>query len=434
MKKERKRKLKSPKIIQTLKFDDDVVPNQISFEDLFAEIDLSKNVNNELESIVPSEDHAKKMASVKDAVIENKSPKKKVWSFVFMVLNVVIVLFILLGMLEGDNVVHISQLSLNYWWLLVAILCFVIIMFSEQLRYMLLIKKSTKRTRPFLSYKVASLGKYYDFITPLSTGGQPFQVYYLTSRGVKASSAISIPIARYIMHQIIFTILSVVMLIGSVTFLKTELTGTGSTLVSVACWVGFTLNFAVVFATILISTSKLGHKLVIGVLKLLNKIKIVKDYDKYYAKLINGVEEYQRTMKFFAKSPKLLVSMFGLSFLGVVINYSVPFFIFCAFGGEPSVLIWLEMITIAIMIELAASFIPLPGGSGVQELSFTAVFFAAFGASTFWALLMWRVLTYYAYIVQGLVVIIYDYVYGNKKNQKLLKKWESKKEDNIQET
>ena len=327
MKKERKRKLKSPKIIQTLKFDDDVVPNQISFEDLFAEIDLSKNVNNELESIVPSEDHAKKMASVKDAVIENKSPKKKIWSFIFMVFNVVIVLFILLGMLEGDNVVHISQLSLNYWWLLVAILCFVIIMFSEQLRYMLLIKKSTKRTRPFLSYKVASVGKYYDFITPLSTGGQPFQVYYLTSRGVKASSAISIPIARYIIHQIIFTILSVVMLIGSVTFLKTELTGTGSTLVSVACWVGFILNFAVVFATIMISTSKLGHKLVVGILKLLTKIKIVKDYDKYYAKLIKGVEEYQRTMKFFAKSPKLLVSMFGLSFLGVLINYSVPFFI-----------------------------------------------------------------------------------------------------------
>lgn len=424
-----KRKLqrnrKIEKILPTSKFeDDDVVPNQISFEDLFAEVDFSKSVDDRLESIVPSEEHAKKMASVTDAVVQNKSPKKKIWSFIFLVVNIVIVLFILLGMLEGDNVVGLHELTVNYWWLLAAFACFGVIMLSEQLRFMFLIKKSTKRRRPFLSYKTAAIGRYYDAITPLSTGGQPFQVYYLTKRGVKASSAISIPLAKYIIQQIVFTILSIVCIIGSVSFLKTDMSGVGSTIVSVACWVGFGLNFAVVFATLLISTSKLGHKLVIGVLKLLNKVRIVKDYDKYYAKLINIVEEYQRTIKFFAKSPKLLISVFFLSLVSIVAHYSVPFFIYCAFSLTFEPTLWLEMIVISLMIDLAASFIPLPGGSGVPELSFTALFMASFGPATFWALLLWRIITYYGFVVQGLVVTIYDYVYGNKKNARAQQKWE----------
>ena len=419
-----KRKRKLEQELPTSKFEDDgVLPNQISFEDLFAGVDFSKTVDETIESIVPSEDQAKKMASVTDAVVQTKSTKKKIWSFVFLVINILIVLFIFMGMLEGDNVVRLDELHLDGWWLLLAFSCFVIIMLTEQMRFMILTKKATKRSRPFLSYKVAAIGRYYDCITPLATGGQPFQVYYLTQRGVKASSAISIPLAKYIMQTMVFNLLSVVMIIGSVTFFKAELSGTGTTLVSLACWIGFILNFAIFLCTVLISTSKLGHKLVIGVLKLLNKVRIVRDYDKHYAKLINIVEEYQRTIKFFAKSPRLLIGMFFLSLLPLLINYSVPFFIYCSFGGSFDLHLWLQMIIIALMIDLAASFIPLPGGTGVSELSFTAVFIASFGAGTFWALLIWRVITYYSYILQGLIITIYDYIIGNKKNERLLKKW-----------
>ena len=44
-----------------------------------------------------------------------------------------------------------------------------------------------------------------------------------------------------------------------------------------------------------------------------------------------------------------------------------------------------------VMIEMAASFIPIPGGSGVSELSFTALFASLFTEGTlFWALIIWR--------------------------------------------
>lgn len=422
------RKKQEAPIVITSEFDESVLDNQISIEDVIAGVDHAKDVDEKVESIVPSEEHNKKYAQAKESVVEHKSSKRKMWSFIFLVVNIAIVVAIFLGMTEGGNMTSFTDLKINWWWM-VATLSMVFVMLKlEQSKYKLLIKKSTKKKRQFLAYKVAIIGKYYDLITPLATGGQPFQVYYLTQRGVKASTAISIPIARYIFQQIIFAIFSTILMIGSLTFLKADFVGgTGSTLVSAACWVGFILNMIAIGAIILISISKIGHKLVVGCLKLGHKMRIVKDYDKQYNKLIKTVEGYQRTMKFYAKSPKVMISMILLSVVSLIVQYSIPFLVYCTFVGfELSV--WLQTVVVALFVDLAASFIPIPGGSGVSELSFTAMFTALFGAETFWALLLWRLVTYYSQILLGLGVTIYDYAIGNKKNERLMQRWREEAE------
>jgi len=307
-------------------------------------------------------------------------------------------------------------------------------MFCDQIRYLMLIKQSTRKHRPFLAYKVARIGRYYDYITPLGTGGQPFQIYYLTSRGVKASSATAIPLAKYIVQQIVFAFIALFFLLGGITLLEGSFTSqVGTTLVSVASWIGFALNSFMVFVIILLSSSKLGHKLVIGILKLLKKMHIVKNYDKHYNKLIKLVEEYQRTMKFFVKSPKLLISMVIFSILVLVVEYSAPFLIWCAFGNTPSFDMWIQIMIVSLMIQLAVSFVPLPGGSGAAELSFTAMFSALMGADTFWAMMIWRLVTYYAFVIQGLGIVVYDYLFGNRKNERNLAKISLSKKENTTE-
>ena len=408
---------------------DDILKNQICFEDYFNHVDFTSGVNEDIDSIIDSEDRAKKMHDANESVSNQKSPNKKIWSFIFLVLNIIIVVVIFMGLLEGDNVTSIANLDINPWWIVGAFLLFGGIMLCEQIRYELLIRKATEKHRPFLSYKVGAVGRYYDNITPLGTGGQPFQVWYLTSRGIKASSAISIPLAKFIFQQFVLSLFSLFLLIGSVSFFQSAIftSSVGTSLVMVACWVGFAINFGVFIATILLSTSNLGHKIVIGVLKLLAKLRIVKNYEKQYIKLFQIVEDYQRTMKFYTKSPKLLISMLFLSIVAFVAQYSIPFFIYCAFVGfDPSM--WIQIMIIALMVDLAASFIPLPGGSGVSELAFTAMFATLLGGATFWALLLWRFISYYMFILQGFVVTIYDYIIGNRKNERMKKKW---KEENF---
>ena len=79
---------------------------------------------------------------------------------------------------------------------------------------------------------------------------------------------------------------------------------------------------------------------------------------------------------------------------------------------------------------MASSFVPLPGGSGVSELSFAALFSMVFfnNAILTWALIIYKVMTYYIYLIQGIIVISYDKVIGDKKYKWLTKKWELEKE------
>ena len=55
----------------------------------------------------------------------------------------------------------------------------------------------------------------------------------------------------------------------------------------------------------------------------------------------------------------------------------------------------------------------------MNEITFTIIFsnIGGLGGETFWALLLWRFATYYFYLLQGIVIIVYDTVYGNKKWQ-----------------
>lgn len=417
--------------------DDDVLDNQISIEEVLAGSDLSKGVNKSLDSIVDSEDYAKVMTDAKQAVVSQKSPQKKLWSFIFMAVNIIIVFFIILFALN-DNEESLGSINnlinVKKDWLFLVIVAFVVITLTEAVRIGILIYKSTKSFRPFLSYKTAAIGKYYDFITPLASGGQPFQIYYLTNRGIKASSAISIPLARYIVHQICYTIFALFMLIGSVTIMETTATTPLTTTIIVLCWIGFGINFFLLLATILISSSSLGQKIVILCLKLAHKLKIVKDYDTQYYKLLKTVREYQRTMKFFVKSPMLLIYMLALSTLCIFAQYSIPYFIYCGLGGEPSQAIYMETLILALTTDLAASFTPLPGGSGTADVSFCLLFASIYpNALVVLAYLIWRIATYYGFILQGLFVIVYDYIRGNRKNEEWLNKRKQAEEERLKE-
>ena len=81
-----------------------------------------------------------------------------------------------------------------------------------------MIHKTTGKHRPYLSLKTAILGKYYDNITPLGSGGQPFQIYYLTKGGVPGAESMYLPVASFFLNQLAFLILCIMaFIVNSVT-------------------------------------------------------------------------------------------------------------------------------------------------------------------------------------------------------------------------
>lgn len=382
-------------------------------------------INEECNNL--KKDENEKLKEAEKAVTKQSSTKKKLLNFLFLFLNIAVIIILLITQSSSEeglpSLAEINKNGTNLIFLFIIIGCFALYMIIESLKYYILQRKSDPHARFTLCYKTAAIGRYYDSITPLATGGQPFQIYYLNKRGVPPSSAVSIPLGKYVFNQISYIILCLFAVIFGKYYLSTQ--GVTSTIVTSAAWIGLALNSLLIIFVIWLSISKkVGNKIVVGTLKLLQKMRIVKNYQKQYEKVMKLVSDYQATMRYYANNIFIFLFNIILNLIGYIIYYSVPFLIYCLFCSyNPS--LYLEIFLKVIIIDLAISFIPLPGGAGTAELSFKALFTSLFVNGTlFYALLIWRIFSYYGFLMQGLVLIIYDYFKGNKVYNWQKVKWE----------
>ena len=371
----------------------------------------------DLPAVPTTDDEKKKLDEYEQQVAVHKSKKKKIGNIILFIFNIVIIVAIVLFQFVGnpDDYTSAGELNLNVWFSLLLIAVFFLITYLDCLPFAYLVKKACKRSRFKLAAKTTLWGRYYDAVTPMAAGGQPFEVTYFISYDVPSTAALSIPVAKLFFIQLTWFLISTVCLFAS--FANPNL----NLFVSIASYVGYVLNFLVLFVNFFLAVSKnVGRKLVVKVLKLLQKMKIVKDYEKQYKKTTAYIEDYQNIMRAYMKSPKDFVYMFVTIGLRTVLTYSIPFFIYCAFYGF-HIEVFGDFFIMSVLIDLAASFIPLPGGTGMSEISFSAMFAMYFGGETVWAMLLYRFFTYYIFLIIGFGLTFYDFLYGKKKYRWLKK-------------
>lgn len=374
---------------------------------------LTKKSLNVSEENIIKED----IADAEQSVKKTKTKKRKWWNLVFIILNIGIIAFIFLTQNNG-NLVGFGELissKINFGWLLMAILVVIFAIFTNAFKYYDLIYKATGRRRKYLSYKVVALGRYYDSITPLSTGGQPFQVYYLTKRSIRGELATSIPTVITVFWQISFVFISIVVLTINAFHPITT-----NPVVITGAWIGLLLNSLVISFVIVFSISKkIGPRITIWIFKLLYKMHIIKNYQNSFRKVVRFVSNYQRSMRYFTSHFKTLVLQLILAIANILCSSLTVFFLYLAFQPNPTLAYW-DIFLKMTMCDLATVVMPLPGGAMAAEYSFGALFQSWLPGDVFvWALLFWRTLTYYFYIVQGLLILLYDSIIGNKKARKL---------------
>ena len=374
--------------------------------------EICSQAKQQAKELTDAEIQQQKINEVEQSVSKQSSKKSKITNLVFFFINIALVAGILAYQLSNEEFVSLKGQAFHIPSLLVAILLLCGVACAETFLISYLLKVSTGKWKPALAFKTAHIGKYYDAVTPMATGGQAFQVSYLKGRGVPIHNALSVPLAKYAFSQMSWVSVSLFALIVS------WVDKSYGTFAQVACLVGFLLGSFVLFLLLFLSCSKkIGKFLVVKVLKLLHKIKIIKNYEKQYEKITKSVSDFQDVMKQYASSPKDFLIMLFAALMKNIINYSIPFFIVKFFvpniGGE----MFFKMFVLTILVDCSASFFPLPGGSGMNELSFTAVFsiVVAGQAPLVWVMLAWRFCSYYFYLVQGVVILSYDMVYGNKK-------------------
>lgn len=365
---------------------------------------------------------------LENTVDKTKKTKKYKLSWLFLVLNLAVVIGLFVFQFAKGDIKPLGELFAEhpyYRFLFLGFGFFLMYNVIEFLKYLLLIQTATKKWRPWVALKVCVYGRYWDFITPLGTGGQPFQIYELRKNNISGDKATGIPLARYLFWQITFIV------VASIVFILplNAISSTEANVVKYAAIIGFSFNVLLFLVNILVGLNRnIGEKLIVGTVKLGVKFKMVKKPESTINKAIVFTDNYQKCMREFVGSFKVFIVQTTLALLSIFVQFGVAYCVYLTFNYPDFIMhTWFEVIALAILCDQAISFIPLPGGAAAAEVSFVAMFATLFavrgGGVVFWAMLFWRFFTYYLFIIQGLLLMFIDsFINKRKAKQKAVNK------------
>ena len=294
----------------------------------------------------------------------------------------------------------------------VAVLAIVLTMVLDVSKYAIISKTVTGKVHLATSAKCHFIGKYYDAVTPFSTGGQPMQIYYLNTKGISGGNSTAMVMIRYYSSVVCWVTMGAALLIfGTVKGVLD--TASGATILKVTGWIGIGINLSIpVFVTFFLLFPKLMYKLTYGFVKLGHKMHIVKDVEKTTARATKVVDDFKNSFKLMATSPVKLILLILVSFGEVGLTFAAPFFIMKAFNCPVDGML-ITVMSLNAFATFGVSFIPTPGNSGVVE-GLGALAFSAFaGATLAWSVLFWRLAVYYVYILIGLGLTVFDIIAKN---------------------
>lgn len=376
--------------------------------------------------------------------MEGEKPKKKrksiITNLIFLAINICVLGFIISACLKETDGISIKEIvntqGNRLWWLVVGIALFFVAFVADAMIFFFLIRKSTRKSRFLLSYKVSAVGKYFDMITPFSFGGQPSQILTLTRSNVSPGIATSIPIIKLIIYNLVYTFVLILVFIFGIPFLPTSsaLNELLLILFKIFAVIGIVVTAFTSIVFILVGSGKIvGRSLVRGIVKVGYAFHIVKDYRKSYNKVMRQVLEYQSSIAYLKRHKGTLAICVLFCLIEIFAYFAIPFTVVMAFSSielasaKAVFTLLCICITKFIICQMASVVIPLPGGTGMMEVAFIAMF----GVSTLignkyivLGLLAWRFLTYYFPIVQGFIISTTDSIVRVVRAKKELKKEE----------
>ncbi|MBP5154807.1 MAG: flippase-like domain-containing protein [Lachnospiraceae bacterium] len=341
-----------------------------------------------------------------------KQKKTSPWLIAaFVLMNVGVLLWTGLSELNrrNEDTAGFSQIRFRWGFLVLSVLFFAVAFAAETLKYYSMMRQMTERKDYGTAFRVALYGRYYDNITPSGAGGQPFQIYFLRRCGLPLNASFAIPIFAFVTQQLVFVALSLfAFLVFGGRFAHPT--------IKVTAFIGL-IFYSLVPVTIILSARfpDLTGKVACLLIRLLVKLRIVKDPEAAAEKAQVRIREYSEAMAFLNSKKYLVWRLVGLSVIYHLARASLPFFILHAFGGSGS---WLDITIATFFIYAAITIIPTPGGAGAAEASFYLVFSGLPDPGlVFWAMLLWRFFSYYIYIIGGFLLTVSDFFRAGRTGQ-----------------
>ena len=348
--------------------------------------------------------------------------KKSIWKKLVLVFAILVILIILLCSLGDIKAIwNVLSTQTNYLYIGICAILAIIYCLFFQASLTVIIKKKYSDIKIKDSMFIAGSEFFFNGITPFSSGGQPFQAYGLKQKNMKLSDSTSALLLNFLIYQIVMNLFSVVCMVMYFTRLKEQVDNFIWLLV-----VGFSINLFIMLFLIGIGTLKWVGNLFVKLLILFSKIKFL---NKFLSSKIEPFKTYisetQEAFKEMYRYKGTVIISFVLKLIGLIVYYSIPFFIFWAIGVKINVENLFYVIAMTSFALTISIWVPTPGASGGAELAFTTLFvgllvgYSDINNLTMSGMLLWRMITYYFIMVYGFIMYIL-FERGNKNEDRVI--------------
>lgn len=325
---------------------------------------------------------------------------QKIESFLLIFIFTAIVLYFSLK----DNYEEILHqiVNINKSYLVIAFLLIICYWIFKAIVMRITVRKFKETFTFGEAFRLVLETNFFHAVTPFASGGQPYEIYSLNRSGLRVTEATNVSIQNFIVYQIALVFLGSVAVLcnaylhifPSNSFLKYLVT------------VGFIANLAVIVILFIISfTKKLNRIIVDFVIKVLNKVKLVKDKEKTIQKFERYLIDFNEGAKILVKDKKNFLFLILCNFIALLFFYLIPLVLLYGIGDTTSMQAY-ECIIASAYVMMVGSFVPIPGGTGGLEYAFVT-FYSTFitGPVLNAIMLLWRFITYYFGMIIGAITL-----------------------------
>ena len=288
----------------------------------------------------------------------------------------------------------------------------------------LIINSIQKTPVRFIGAKLATMGMYYNLVTPFASGSQPMQVYTLMKYDINFSKSMAIVTNKTVLYQSIVTMYSAILVFSNMKLLSREMPS-----IMLLVTVGIIMNITLLLGGLFIIISPNNVKSILGYfVNFLVKFKIFKFLEIKRDNINNYVDEFNFSIRVFIKDKKALFISIIMTIVQLTVFFSLVYCVYKAFGlsGTP----YSKLITLQVFLYMSISPIPTPGNVGANELVFLTIFKDIFpkyliGYSVF----LYSGFVYYFIIIICGILTIRTHYQISKKDKNMIKA--SKEDVNI---
>lgn len=316
--------------------------------------------------------------------------KKNVCNVVFLFLVFGLTVY---GVFKGEDITEVFSIMKHAdpMYLFLGILCVIFFIWGESVIIYYLMRTLSIRLKKRTCFLFSSIGFFFSCITPSASGGQPMQIYYMRKKNIPIPVSTLVLMIVTITYKLVLVVIGVAVILFGQGFIREYLMH-----IRTVFYLGILLNvFCVGVMLILVFHPMFAKTIMMKGLRILEGLHFLKHKKERMLSLENSMELYNNTAAFFKEHVKVILYVFGITFLQRTALFLTTYFVYLAFGLSGKSIF--DIVLLQAVISISVDMLPLPGGMGISEKLFLTIFVPVFGAKFLLpGMLLSRGLGYYA--------------------------------------